>query len=55
MATTEKVIVSAQVDTDVRAQLARLAAEGDRTLSAEIRRAIFEHVEHVDRDRETER
>ena len=40
-----KVIISAQVATGQRDQLARLAQEADRSLSAEIRRALAAHVE----------
>ena len=50
MSTTEavdRVIISAQVSTEQRDQLARLAQEADRSLSAEIRRALTAHVERV--------
>ena len=43
--TREGVIVSAQVSPGERAELLRRAVEGDRSLSAEIRRAIREHLE----------
>jgi predicted transcriptional regulator len=51
MATNPKVVVSAQVDEAVRARLAELAAEHDRTLSAQVRRVLNAHVqrdEHED-------
>jgi len=44
MDTNPKVIVSAQVDAAVRARLAELAAEHDRTLSAQVRRVLNAHV-----------
>jgi hypothetical protein len=40
MATTEKVVLSAQVPVHVRDELDRRAKEADRTLSAEVRRAL---------------
>jgi hypothetical protein len=49
--TREGVIVSAQVSPTERAELLRRATEGDRSLSAEIRRAIREHLER-DHDEE---
>jgi hypothetical protein len=36
--------VSAQVAFETRSALAQMAQEGDRSLSAEIRRAIHEHI-----------
>jgi hypothetical protein len=45
MAKTDVVIVSAQVSTTTRAHLERLARESDRSLSAEVRRALREHLE----------
>jgi hypothetical protein len=51
MSTTEQagmVIVSAQISAEQRAELVRLAAEADRTLSAQIRRAVKEHRERTD-------
>jgi hypothetical protein len=47
MATTtvETAIVSAQVTAEQRDELRRLAARADRTLSAEVRRAVNEHLE----------
>ena len=42
---TEKCIVSTWVHRDVRTQLERLASEGDRSLSAQVRRAVQEHLE----------
>jgi predicted transcriptional regulator len=46
MARNDVTIVSAQVSTTTRAHLERLARESDRTVSAEIRRALREHLEH---------
>jgi predicted transcriptional regulator len=43
--TVERIIVSAQVPTEVHEELERLAREADRSLSAEIRRALVAHVE----------
>jgi predicted transcriptional regulator len=40
----EKQVVSAQIDKEARDELVRLAHEADRTLSAEVRRAIAEHL-----------
>ncbi len=45
--------VNAFVDVDVRRQLERLALANDRSLSAEIRRALRAHVEHDDDNEET--
>lgn len=45
------VIVSSQVSAGVREQLERLAAEADRSLSAEIRRALARHVEQEEDSR----
>ena len=45
--TTEKVPVSSWVDRELRQQLQALAIEGDRTLSAEVRRALTAHIEHT--------
>lgn len=42
--TREGVVVSAQVTLEDRAELERRAAEADRSLSAEIRRAVREHL-----------
>jgi hypothetical protein len=42
--TAEKVIVSAQIHSELREKLLRRAVEADRSLSAEIRRALAEHV-----------
>jgi predicted transcriptional regulator len=39
-----QIIVSAQVPTRTREQLLRLASRADRSLSAEIRRALAEHL-----------
>ena len=46
MATTpeEKTIVSAQIPVALRVGLEKLAADGDRTLSAEVRRALSAHL-----------
>ena len=41
-----KVVVSAAVDPEQREELVRRAAEGDRTLSQELRIAVREHLEH---------
>jgi plasmid stability protein len=41
---TAKVVVSAQVDPAVRERLELLAAEHDRTLSAQVRRVLTAHV-----------
>jgi hypothetical protein len=45
---TGKAIVSAQVDASVRATLEREAEAADRTLSAEIRRVLVEHVHRLE-------
>lgn len=45
----EKVNVTAHVTTDLRDQLARRATEGDRWLSAEIRRALTAYLERDER------
>ena len=42
---TERAIVSAQIPAAVRDRLEQLAAEADRTLSAEVRRALIRHVD----------
>jgi hypothetical protein len=47
-----KVVVSSQVTEDVRAELERRARTGDRSLSAEIRRAIAQHLERSDDEKE---
>lgn len=47
-----RTIVSAQVEADTRAELERLAREGDRTLSAEVRRAIAEHLARAEQKEE---
>jgi hypothetical protein len=44
METMEKAVVSAQITLAQRDELERLAADADRTLSAEIRRAVAEHL-----------
>jgi hypothetical protein len=51
MATTsgEKTIVSAQIPLALRLGLEKLAADGDRSLSAEVRRALSAHLhQHTD-------
>jgi predicted transcriptional regulator len=40
----DRVHLAAYVDRDLAAQLAELAREHDRSLSAEIRRAVTEHL-----------
>jgi predicted transcriptional regulator len=45
-----RTIVSAQVEADTRAALERLAREGDRTLSAQVRRALAEHLAHAEKE-----
>jgi len=45
--TPDKCIVSTYVDQAQRDRLERLAAEGDRSLSAEIRRAVTAHLERT--------
>jgi predicted transcriptional regulator len=44
----QKHVVSFQCDSSTTARLAELARRGDRTLSAEIRRALREHVANED-------
>ena len=44
-ASSSKVVISSQVTVAVREELERRALEADRTLSAEVRRAISEHLE----------
>jgi hypothetical protein len=45
----EKTIVSAQIPLALRLGLEKLAADGDRTLSAEVRRALSAHLhQHTD-------
>lgn len=46
----DRIIVSAQVPADVHDVLERLAREADRSLSAEIRRALVAHVERMTDD-----
>ena len=51
-----KVIVSAMLDEAQRDELLRLARDADRSLSAEVRRAVAEHLERATRhapDKET--
>jgi hypothetical protein len=45
-------IVSTQVTSSVRAELERRAAEADRSLSAQVRRAIHEHLERTTDEKE---
>ena len=40
-----KVVVSAAVEPEQREQLERMAAEGDRTLSQELRRAVARYLD----------
>ena len=40
----------AQVRADVRAELERRARQGDRSLSAQVRRAIAEHLQRSDNE-----
>ncbi len=47
-ALTEKVVVSTVMTTDIRDRLMRLAAAGDRSMSAEVRRAVVEHLERTE-------
>ena len=42
-----KVVVSAAVEQEQREELQRLAREGDRTLSQQVRIAVREHLERV--------
>ena len=42
-----KAIVSAVIDEEQRAELIRLARAGDRSVSAEIRRAVAEHLQRA--------
>ena len=48
----DRIIVSAQVPTGIHDELERLAREADRSLSAEIRRALVAHVEREANDDE---
>jgi predicted transcriptional regulator len=52
MYTDTKVIISSQVSASVRERLAELATQADRTLSAEIRRAVDQHVQAADHEEE---
>ena len=47
MAISPRAVIIAQVDPVVRAQLEQRAKQGDRTLSAEIRRALRAHLERT--------
>ena len=48
----EKTIVSAQIPVALRVGLEKLAADADRTLSAEVRRALSAHLhQHTNDDR----
>ena len=51
-ATFDKVIISTYVDQAQRDELERLAIEGDRSLSAEIRRAVNSHLQRATPDPE---
>jgi HEAT repeat protein len=42
-----KTIVSAVISEQQRHELVRLARDGDRSLSAEVRRAVAEHLERA--------
>ena len=46
----ERVIVSAQITTTEHEQLLRMANVADRSLSAEIRRALRSHIEQADEE-----
>jgi hypothetical protein len=46
-ATVEKVSLTSWVDRDQRERLQELAIRGDRSLSAEVRRAVVEHLERA--------
>lgn len=48
-ATVEKVSVTSWVDRDQRERLQELAIRGDRSLSAEVRRAVVEHLERMEK------
>ena len=48
-----RVIISAQISTEQRDVLARMAQEADRSLSAEIRRALVAYVELSDEKEDT--
>ena len=48
----ERVIVSAQITTTEHEQLQHMAREADRSLSAEIRRALRSHIEQADEHEE---
>lgn len=48
MDTNGKTIISAQIDNELRAALKQKAVAADRSLSAEIRRALVEHLQHID-------
>ena len=48
--TLRRVHLNAFVDADVREELERLAREADRSLSAEIRRALAAHIERETTD-----
>jgi hypothetical protein len=49
----ERVIVSAQITTTEHEQLLRMANVADRSLSAEIRRALRSHIEQANEQEET--
>ena len=54
ISTSQREHVNAFVDIDVRRELERLALANDRSLSAEIRRALRAHVERTDDENEEE-
>jgi hypothetical protein len=49
----ERVIVSAQITATEHEQLQRMANVADRSLSAEIRRALRSHIEQANEQEET--
>jgi hypothetical protein len=53
--TVEKVSLTSWVDRRERDKLLELAIRGDRTLSAEVRRAVAQHIERADHDPEETR
>ena len=48
-----KVVISSAVEAEERAELERMAAEGDRTLSQEIRRALRDYLARDDHEETT--
>jgi hypothetical protein len=53
-ATTEKVSLTSWVAREERDKLQRLAIAGDRSLSAQVRRAVAEHLERVTPEEKTQ-